>query len=170
METKFYVGQRVNSLQSGNGTVESINGPLSLYPIVIKFDTPNPSLSNYRTIDGKIFVYSPIDLFPADPPRVVLTEWQKKQLHGMLDKYYESEGYLNDNFIADLESILSSPEPPKYQPKQGEAVLVRNYKDAVWCAGVFSNMEYDLYKCYGYAALNLCRPFDASLIGQVTSD
>ena len=168
METKFYVGQRVNSLQSGNGTVESINGPLSLYPIVIKFDTQNPSLSNYRTIDGKIFVYSPIDLFPIDHPRVVLTEWQKKQLREYVREEFKYTALFN--FFDRLESILSSPEPPKYQPKQGEAVLVKVCKDYPWVTGVFSNMEYDAYKCYGVSPVNFCRPFDASLIGQVTND
>ena len=161
METKFYVGQRVNSLQSGNGTVESINGPLSLYPIVIKFDTQNPSLSNYRTIDGKIFVYSPIDLFPIDPPRVVLTEWQRKRL---------IQYGIDEQEISIVEDVLSSPEPPKYQPKQGEAVLVKVCKDYPWVTGVFSNMEYDAYKCYGVSPVNFCRPFDASLVGKVTND
>ena len=168
METKFYVGQRVNSLQSGNGTVESINGPLSLYPIVIKFDTQNPSLSNYRTIDGKIFVYSPIDLFPIDHPRVVLTEWQKKQLREYVREEFKYTALFN--FFDRLESILSSPEPPKYQPKQGEAVLVKVCKDYPWVTGVFSNMEYDAYKCYGVSPVNFCRPFDASLVGKVTQD
>ena len=88
----------------------------------------------------------------------------------MFDKYYESEGYLNDNFITNLESILSSPEPPKYQPKQGEAVLVKVCKDYPWVTGVFSNMEYDAYKCYGVSPVNFCRPFDASLVGKVTQD
>lgn len=169
METKFYVGQRVNSLQSGNGTVESINGPLSLYPIVIKFDTPNPSLSNYRTIDGKIFVYSPIDLFPIYPPRVVLTEWQRNQLYEKGTNHWSCDGQFLE-MLDIIESILSEPEPPKYQPKQGEAVLVKVCKDYPWVTGVFSNMEYDAYKCYGVSPVNFCRPFDASLVGKVTNE
>lgn len=169
METTFYVGQRVNSLQSGNGTVESINGPLSLYPIVIKFDTQNPSLSNYRTIDGKIFVYSPIDLFPIDPLSVVLTEWQEKQILSVLDQLICAD-YTEKGALGAIKSILSSPEPPKYQPKQGEAVLVKVCKDYPWVTGVFSNMEYDAYKCYGVSPVNFCRPFDASLVGKVTNE
>ena len=166
METKFYVGQRVRSNKFGEGVVVSIKESLHSYPIVCEFGQSRHSA--LYTDEGRHWADEDVDLFPIDPPRVVLTEWQKKQLREYVREEFKYTALFN--FFDRLESILSSPEPPKYQPKQGEAVLVKVCKDYPWVTGVFSNMEYDAYKCYGVSPVNFCRPFDASLIGQVTSD
>ena len=165
METKFYVGQRVRGPQ---GQVVIVLDPKHDADIFkgILVDGPIESRP-IGYISHSWYKDSFVD-FPIYPPRVVLTEWQKKQLREYVREEFKYTALFN--FFDRLESILSEPEPPKYQPKQGEAVLVKVCKDYPWVTGVFSNMEYDAYKCYGVSPVNFCRPFDASLVGQVTND
>lgn len=107
-------------------------------------------------------------LHPLDPPRIVLTDWQRKQLMKC--------SWLTKKFMMDdIESILSSPEPPKFVPKQGEAVLVRQNTSVTWNPRVFSKMFEDRYQCYALISTdpcnwNLCIPFDPALVGTVTND
>lgn len=164
METKFKVGQMVMSNKLGEGVVVSTT--YTKWPnhnIYASFGSGD--FKSYRS-DGTE-CYGDV-ITPINPPRVVLTEWQKKQLREYVREEFKYTALFN--FFDRLESILSSPEPPKYQPKQGEAVLVKVCKDYPWVTGVFSNMEYDAYKCYGVSPVNFCRPFDASLVGKVTQD
>ena len=101
-----------------------------------------------------------------DPPRTVLTDWQRKQIE-------QFRNGTNDQVVIQMDkliSILSEPEPPKYIPKHGEAVQLRdNYSD-IWLVDVFYEMTDDgIYKGYNMVG-KFCRPFDAALVGQITND
>ena len=165
METKFYVGQRVRGPQ---GQVVIVLDPKHDAYIFkgILVDGPIESRP-IGYISHSWYKDSFVD-FPIYPPRVVLTEWQKKQLREYVREEFKYTALFN--FFDRLESILSSPEPPKYQPKQGEAVIFRDRKDCPWSASVATGIYWRIYY-YGYTldAFEV-RPFDASLIGQVTND
>ena len=166
METKFYVGQRVRGLHGQVVIVLDPKHDASIFKgILVDGPIENQPIGY---ISSGWLKDSFVD-FPIYPPRVVLTEWHKKQIASVLNRWVCAD-YSEEVALKSIEYILSEPEPPKYQPKQGEAVLVKVCKDYPWVTGVFSNMEYDAYKCYGVSPVNFCRPFDASLIGQVTND
>ena len=178
MENQFYVGQRVKCKMYGEGVVYSIaTDPDDTYPIACKFD----EIICGFTKEGRYVVNEPVSLFPLDPPRIVLTEWQRKKLkeHFLLGYSYASKGQdwysLAEDNLNYIESILAEPEPPKFVPKEGEAVLVRQNTSVTWNPRVFSKMFEDRYQCYALISTdpcnwNLCRPFDASLVGKVTND
>lgn len=163
METKFYVGQRVRSDKFGEGEVSSIDtsGITNInYRIGVKF--PGRKYAIAYTLDGVYTLGGPIDLHPIDQPKTTLTEWQRNEIK----KHIE----LTDIQVDRLESILSEPEPPKYIPKHGEAVEIRDSLSDPWLVDVFHEMIDD----NRYIGYNLtgkyCRPFDASLVGQITND
>lgn len=139
METTFYVGQRVRvtnnkktysthreaferfgfkdknvNLSFQNGTEANV--------FAVDIVNGNDLSVGIRDSHGNESLISVTGITPIDP-RVVLTEWQKQKLkdHFLLGYKYASEGMdwysLADDNLAQIESILSSPEPPKYQPK-----------------------------------------------------
>lgn len=165
METKFYVGQRVRGTHG---------------QVVIVLDPKhNASIFKGILVDGPI-ENQPIGYissgwlkdsfvdFPIYPPRVVLTEWQKKQLREYVREEFKYTALFN--FFDRLESILSEPEPPKYQPKQGESVIFRDRNDCPWSASVATGIYWRIYYYGDTLDAFEVRPFDASLIGKVTND
>jgi len=97
-------------------------------------------------------------------PKIVLTEWQ---IQGLKDAGF------GPSAIDRVQSILSEPEPPKYQPKKGEGVLVRSNHTDPWHPRVFTEMNGSRYQCYALIDTdkcnwNYCIQFDAALIGKVT--
>ena len=165
METKFYVGQRVRGPQ---GQVVIVLDPKHDAYIFkgILVDGPIESRP-IGYISHSWYKDSFVD-FPIDPPRVVLTEWQKKQLREYVREEFKYTALFN--FFDRLESILSEPEPPKYQPKQGEAVIFRDRKDCPWSASVATGIYWRIYYYGDTLDAFEVRPFDASLIGQVTNE
>ena len=101
-------------------------------------------------------------LVPIDPPAPVLTEWQEKELRRFTNTM---------NIVVidmhDLKSILFEPEPPKYIPKHGDAIRLRDRESDPWMVDVFDKMINDGRDYLGFnMAGKYCIPFD--LIG--TSD
>ena len=166
METKFYVGQRVRGPQGQVVIVLDpkhdayifkgilVDGPIENQPI--------------GYISSGWLKDSFVD-FPIDPPRVVLTEWHKKQIASVLNRLVCAD-YSEEVALKSIESILSSPEPPKYQPKQGEAVIFRDRKDCPWSASVATGIYWRIYYYGDTLDAFEVRPFDASLVGKVTQD
>ena len=104
-----------------------------------------------------------------DKPKTVLTEWQRKRV----EEYRISSGYSIMIPLETLEKILSEPEPPKYNPKQGEGVLVRSSHISPWHPRVFAKMFGSRYQCYALVDTdrcnwNYCIQFNADLVGNVT--
>ena len=162
MATKFYKGQKVRSDRFGSGIVHFILDDASTqYPVSVRFESEKGSAT--FTADGRHVSNKPIDLFPADQPKTILTDYHRKKLS---ESYSQSE-------VAQIESILSEPEPPKWEPKQGEGVLVRSNHTDIWHPRVFAEMNGSRYQCYVLIETdkcnwNYCIPFDPSLVGKVT--
>lgn len=154
METKFYVGMTVRSDQYGIGKVLKTDSDRYFgRPVYVCFD--NAAMS--YTIDGRKTIYDYIDLHPIDPPKTTLTEWQRKKLE---------HHHYSPFQIELIESILSEPEPPKYEPKQWEAVLFP--EDGILKVGVFSNMVGDKYRIEDgsrSAVHKICIPYEANKQG-----
>ena len=153
----FYVGQKVKEKEEGAGIVKAITD--YSYPVVVEFENGK---CYYYSKEGRYISGGDIILAPSDPiePKHVLTEWQRKK---MVDA-----GFLSSS-IKQIESILSEPEPPKYQPKKNEPVLASD-GGCLW-AGVFIGMRGDKYVCAigGYKnAYDKVFPFNADLVGNVT--
>lgn len=156
METKFFIGQPVRSDKFGEGVVIEIENDIK--PICVQFKSekftrwfyPNGSYVSDRELHM---------LHPIDPPKTTMTEWQRKQfmnIHWLTNKYQ----------MDDIERILSEPEPPKYEPKQGEAVLFP--EDGILKVGVFSNMVGDKYRIEDgsrSAVHKICIPYEANKQG-----
>lgn len=160
MANQFYVGQRVRSEKYGEGEVLNVSSNRHPgFPVYCSFKNSGMGYS----LAGVLIGGSDIDLTPIDPPRTVMTDWQRKQL----SKCH----WLNMSW---LEKILSEPfepqpEPPKFEPKEGEAVLVRDLVNHPWKARVFSSMTGGgRYYCYTDTTWKYCRPFDAALVEKVT--
>lgn len=102
-----------------------------------------------------------------EPSKIVLSEWQEKEISTTLNwiacnDINEADGLKN------IKSILSAPEPPKWEPKEGEVCLFREEDSDGWIADAFDGMCNDslLFKSKGCGfKWNQCRPFDANLIG-----
>ena len=157
METKFYVGQMVRSNKFGKGVVVSIEtSQTHAYPIVCEFKRSNHSA--LYTHEGRHWEDEDVDLFPADPPRVVLTEWQRNQLYENGINHWSCDGQFLE-MLDIIESILS--EPPKYQPKQGEAVIFRDRNDCPWSASVATGICWRIYYYGDTLDAFEVRPFDA---------
>lgn len=160
MENQFYVGQRVRGKQG---------------QVIIVLD-PDYSETTFKgiVIDGPIegqpigYISSRwanecfVD-FPLGSPCVVLTEWQRKQL-------MKCSWLTNKFMMDDIKSILSQPEPPKYQPNQGEAVIFRDRKDCPWSASVATGIGCRIYYYGDTLDAFEVRPFDPALVGRVTND
>lgn len=165
MANKFYVGQRVRANKS----------TLEIY-VTGEGDSPNyPSFAGVAIKGGAGYAigrysaaWTKSSFTPIDPPSTVLTDWQRKQIreYFFLMKHISTS---DDDFNA-IESILSEPEPPKYKPKHGEAVQLRDNDSDMWLVDVFYEMTDDgIYKGYNMLG-KFCRPFDAALVGKVTND
>lgn len=158
MANQFYVGQRVRAKKY----------TLEIY-VTGEGDSPNyPSFAGVAIKGGAGYAigrysttWTKSSFTPIDQPRTVLTDWYRKQLKDI--------GY-TDNFIAKIESILSKPEPPKFEPKDGEAVLVRDCATDYWKARVFKHFAIDMPVTYPCKAWRYCHPFDAALVGKATND
>ena len=112
MNTKFYVGQRVRGTHGQVVRVLDPNHDASIFKgILVDGPIENQPIGY---ISSGWLKDSFVD-FPIYPPRVVLTEWQKKQLREYVREEFKYTALFN--FFDRLESILSEPEPPKYQPK-----------------------------------------------------
>lgn len=159
-QPKFYVGQKVKDERYGDGEVIDTN--CSWYdvyhPIGVQFENYRVSYRN----DGSE-LKDIVRLSPIDHPKIVLSEWHRKQL-----KSHETSTDRIALSIDMLESILSEPEPPKYQPKQGEAVMVRCRETGIWLADVFHAMEGEFYRLYNLDITKHCIPFSPDLVGQIT--
>ena len=166
MNTKFYVGQRVRGPQGQVVIVLDPKHDASIFKgILVDGPIENQPIGY---ISSGWLKDSFVD-FPIYPPRVVLTEWQKKQLREYVREEFKYTALFN--FFDRLESILSEPEPPKYQPKKGEAVLVRDSHIKPWLPAVALGEEYIVYTpTADTIGWSYCRPFDASLVGKVTND
>ena len=165
METKFYVGQRVMG-QEGQVVIvlDPNHGSHTFKGVLVYGQTEKQPIGHISSKWAKECFVS----FPIYPPRVVLTEWQKKQLREYVREEFKYTALFN--FFDRLESILSSPEPPKYQPKQGEAVIFRDRNDCQWSASVATGIYWRIYYYGDTLDAFEVRPFDASLVGKVTND
>lgn len=103
------------------------------------------------------------------PPKPVLTEWQEKKVGECLNRYGHEFFYHEVNFMDDLKSILSEPDPPKFEPKQGDAVLVREDNIVPWIPRVATGNGFVTYNVHNPNGntWNYCIPFDPSLVGKV---
>src|SRR5688572_20850124 len=113
--TKFFKNQPVRSDTSGMGVVYHVSDTsvgVQFGHCVGTFD-----------LDGRRAKGHPIDLHQLESGKIVLSEWQSDQFEFVL-KSFKADNIRYDQAISQIESILSEPKPPKYQPKQGEAVLV----------------------------------------------
>lgn len=93
------------------------------------------------------------------------SEKERKELDDLISNVLEYKGD-REYFIGEIESILSEPEPPKYIPKQGEAVLFP--EDGILKVGVFSNMVGDKYRIEDgsrSAVHKICIPYEANKQG-----
>jgi len=170
MENKFYVGQRVKDpvhIGETEGIViktDEVDCGMQ-FPIRVSYGGEG---TRVYTKDGRYTMYSSPSLIPLDPPRTVLTEWQRKEMREYL--FHIKHISTSDEDFASIESILSSPEPPKFVPKEGEAVL---YEAGIWMAGVFTNMVKDKYRlASGNSTFCVDRviPFDCNLHGSNVND
>ena len=167
METKFYVGQRVRGPQ---GQVVIVLDPKHDADIFKGILVDGPIESRPIGYISSGWLKDSFVDFPIYPPRVVLTEWHKKQIASVLNRWVCAD-YSEEVALKSIESILSSPEPPKYQPKKGEAVLVRDSHIKPWFPAIAFGEEYIVYTpTADIIGWTYCRPFDASLVGKVTSD
>lgn len=182
MEKKFYVGQKVKIINNGStyttydrkftelGFSDKKHNPCFLngeYGVIFATTTHEVNkdfLLAIRADDGRECLINSDGVCLIDPEPFRLTEWQRKQL----EKYTNSTG-MTVMPLDRLESILSEPEPPEYQPKNGDAVLVRNNPTSGWIARVSTGEEYWTYN-YDSAILGwkYCRPFNPDLVGKVT--
>lgn len=113
METKFYVGQRVRGTHGQVVRVLDPNHDASIFKgILVDGPIENQPIGY---ISSGWLKDSFVD-FPIYPPRVVLTEWQRNQLYEKGTNHWSCDGQFLE-MLDIIESILSSPEPPKYQPK-----------------------------------------------------
>mgnify|MGYP006921321966 CR=1 FL=1 len=168
MANQFYVGQRVRSEKYGEGEVLNVSSNRHPgFPVYCSFKNSGMGYS----LAGVLIGGSDIDLTPIDPPRTVMTDWQRKQIE-------QFRNGTNDQVVIQMDkliSILSEPEPPKFKPKEGEAVLVKQDVDNFWLPRVFTKMFAERYQCYALMDTDrcnwkFCRPFDAALVGQITND
>lgn len=167
METTFYVGQWVMG-QEGQVVIvlDPNHGSDTFKGVLVYGQTEKQPIGHIDSKWAKECFVS----FPIYPPRVVLTEWHKKQIASVLNRWVCAD-YSEEVALKSIESILSSPEPPKYQPKKGEAVLVRDSHIKPWFPAIAFGEEYIVYTpTADIIGWTYCRPFDASLVGQVTSD
>lgn len=170
MATQFYKGQKVRSDRFGMGVVYSVLDDASTqYPVSVHFGSDKGTAT--FTADGRHVSNQPIDLFPVDQPKPILTEWQRKRLKEYFFHIKHISIYKDD--FSQIESILSTPEPPKWEPKQGEAVLVSNENYTIgWNAAVSTgnnkNGMYEAAMGSGTCFWNHCIPFDPALVGKVT--
>lgn len=105
-----------------------------------------------------------------EEPKRVLTEWQRGEIGSIIHQYACDDYNMKGALIA-IDEILSEPEPPKYQPRENEAVLVDC--DGRYLAGVFTRMVQDGYcVSWGLGELHYDKvfPFDPSKVGTVTND
>lgn len=162
----FYVGQKlwaINPCIMENGANEGEPALIVGKMYENKLDNGIAVIDEhgeYHSFTGKPEKFFSIQ--QIEQHKTVLTEWQRKNL--MRCKW------LTDKWIMeDIESILSEPEPPKYQPKKNEPVLASD-GGCLW-AGVFIGMRGDKYVCAigGYKnAYDKVFPFNADLVGNVT--
>lgn len=151
--TKFFKNQPVRSDTSGMGVVYHVSDTsvgVQFGQCVGTFD-----------LDGRRAKGHPVDLHPLESGKIVLSEAQKQKLR---DAHY------SECYVKEIESILSEPEPPKYQPKANEPVCVKN-KATCWVAAIFKRMDNGYYRTYGGVFDNTwdyCRPFSPDLVGKVT--
>lgn len=171
MATKFYKGQKVQSNKFGRGIVHFVLDDASTpYPVAVLFESEKGAA--IFTADGRHVSNQPIDLFPADQPKPILTEWQEGRFRELMGDVYCNKTPMIEA-VAIMNNILSEPDPPKWEPKQGEAVLVRANHTDQWHPRVFTEMNGPRYQCYALIDTdkcnwNYCRPFDPSLVGKVT--
>ncbi|HEY3387496.1 MAG TPA: hypothetical protein VGK46_13355, partial [Saprospiraceae bacterium] len=152
-QPKFYVGQKVKDERYGNGEVIDTN--CSWYdvyhPIGVQFEN---YMVSYRN-DGSELT-DIVRLSPIDHPKIVLSERQRKQL-----KRHETSTDRIALSMDVLESIISEPEPPKYQPKQGESVMCRHFIGSPWNIRVATGNNWDTYDGLSICDhWKYCRPFD----------
>ena len=111
---------------------------------------------------------------PIDPPAPVLTELTGMKRHNVAQailKYRNSDDTAENltECLDKLESILSEPEPPKWMPKEGEPVLVRDEDKGYWVAVRFTQMADGAFASKWWNGSTTtwiqCRPFDIDLIG-----
>lgn len=166
METKFYVGQPV-SVNGKNGNVTKIDPDSKEYHVWVQIHGLRHETS--YTADGKKWSQDKDQILFPITPKQVLTEWQKEQLDIFSHRMY---AHPKDRilFVENITSILSQPEPPKYQPKQGEAVLVRQSEAERWITRVATGNGWICYHSQtdGETNWNHCIPFDPSLVGKIT--
>lgn len=113
MKTKFYVGQRVRGTHGQVVIVLDPNHDASIFKgILVDGPIENQPIGY---ISSGWLKDSFVD-FPIYPPRVVLTEWQKKRISSVINQLICTD-YTEEGALKSIEYILSEPEPPKYQPK-----------------------------------------------------
>lgn len=151
-KNKFYVGQEVAHHEFGDGVVTKINY-LDNFPVIASFGGDYGTF----TLDGRYMKSEEPSLFPKQPS-IKLTEWQRNRLIDKLE--------ITPAELSVIESILSQPEPPKYSPNNGDAVLFPN---TIWMAAVFTNMVGEKYRiaASGWSGVvDEVRPFDAELLNK----
>lgn len=187
METKFYVGQKVKVVDNDwtytyyeqkfielgfvnkKHNPEFRNGQEGVIFATTRQNVREGLLLAIRADDGRECLISCDGVSVIYPEPFRLTEWQKDRVKELVDDIYNNKIIFHTSLIEKIESILSEPEPPKYQPKQGDAVLVRNNKQNEWSAKVATGYGYDIYGWRGeIVPSEFCRPFDPDLVGKVT--
>ena len=164
MANKFYVGQRVRVV----GNAAFSKNPVGTIGTVEELDGISCRVRPDGHIGSTVGFRSYLDeLSPIDPPRTILADWQRNRLENVFD-VIDSIG--KTAFADVIEQALNQPEPPKYKPKHGEAVQLRDNDSDMWLVDVFYEMTDDgIYKGYNMLG-KFCRPFDAALVGKVTND
>ena len=163
MERKFKVGDRVKDvLRNVEGVVESVAYDRfdDNHSVLVCFDACDRT--SYRQ-DGTE-LNSGVRLVHIDPPAPVLTEWQEKNLRALLNPIAAKIDGDIDAAIKRINDILSEPEPPKWEPKEGEVCLFR-YNRGHWVADRFERIVSDGRFETSTDWFDQCRPFSIDLIG-----
>lgn len=156
MANQFYVGQRVRSEKYGEGEVLNVSSNRHPgFPVYCSFKNSGMGYS----LAGVLIGGSDIDLTPIDPPRTVMTDWQRKRLRT------PGVAMFTKDQIDLIESILSEPEPPKFIPKEGEVCLFRDKDETTWVADRLCSIDNREYFVCQFTHWKQCRPFSLELIG-----
>jgi hypothetical protein len=171
MERKFKVGDRVKVVSIANQWIRDER----VFPKVKVGDTLEVELVSAGDdwgiwgigglrFKGLPYIHPASQFAPIDPPAQVLTEWQEGCIEEAINDYSKDDISMR-GALDKIKFILSEPEPPQWEPKEGEVCLFRD-RGGCWVADVFVRVSKEDGRHEGVTLLfDECRQFDIDLIG-----